>query len=72
MKINKEPINRIVIFEKNIKGDLYRCNICKINFSAIQPCIVCSAIMEKEKELGRRLNKKEFDDLTSGLLGRAG
>ncbi|GAF86626.1 unnamed protein product, partial [marine sediment metagenome] len=33
-----EELNRIVILEKNIKGDLSRCQICEINFTAIQPC----------------------------------
>lgn len=32
-------IDRIAILNKNVKGDLSRCNICNINFTAIQPCI---------------------------------
>ena len=60
-----EEIDRIVIFEKNIKGDLSKCKICKVNFTAIQPCIICSAIIEKEKELGRKLFKEEFEDVIS-------
>jgi hypothetical protein len=60
-----EEIDRIVIFEKNIKGDLSKCNICKINFTAIQPCIICSAIIEKEKELKRNLTKEEFEKVIS-------
>lgn len=62
-------INRIVILEKNIKGDLGRCKICNTNFTAIQPCIVCRSIIEKEQELGRKLTKEEFKDLIKGLLG---
>ena len=49
----KEELNRIVISEKNIKGDLNRCEICKINFTAIQPCIICQLRIEKEQELQR-------------------
>jgi len=64
-----ESINRIVILKDKIKGDLSRCRVCHINFTAIQPCIVCSAIIEKQNKLGRKLNKEEFDDLVGGLLG---
>ena len=64
-----EQINRIVILKDKIKGDLSRCKVCNVNFTAIQPCIVCSAIIEKQDKLGRRLNKKEFDSLVGGLLG---
>ena len=62
-------INRIVILEKNVKGDLSRCNICNINFTAMQPCIICAAIIDKEEELGRKLTQEEFRDLTRGLFG---
>jgi len=55
-----EEINRIVILEKNIKGDLSKCEICNINFTAIQPCIMCQLIIEKEEELGRKLVKEEI------------
>jgi len=55
-----DKINRIVILEKNIKGDLSRCQICKINFTAIQPCIMCQLRIEKEEELGRELTKEEI------------
>ena len=57
-----EIINRIVILEDKIKGDLFRCKICKVNFTAIQPCIICQSIIEEEKELGRKLTKEEFDE----------
>ncbi|MFH1585201.1 MAG: hypothetical protein ABIB79_00355 [archaeon] len=57
-----DELNRIVILEKNIKGDLSRCEICKINFTAIQPCLVCSLIIKKEATLGRRLTMEEFED----------
>ena len=59
----KEEINRIVILEENIKGDLSKCQICKVNFTAIQPCIICQLIIEKEEELGRSLTKEELWDL---------
>jgi len=49
-------INRIVILEKNVKG-------------AMQPCIICAAIIDKEEELGRKLTQEEFRDLTRGLFG---
>lgn len=55
-----EPINRIVILEENVIGDLSRCQICGINFTAIQPCIMCQLKMEKEEELGRELTKEEI------------
>ncbi len=58
-----EELNRIVILEKNIKGDLCRCQICKINFTAIQPCMICQLIIEKEEELGRELTKEETLEL---------
>lgn len=64
-----DEINRIVILEKNIKGDLSKCNICNINFTAIQPCIICQLIIEKEQKLGRKLNKEEFDDIMKGFFG---
>ncbi len=67
-----EPIDRIVIFEDKIRGDLSRCNICQINFTAIQPCIVCSAIIEKQNKLGRRLNKEEFEELREWFMGVKG
>lgn len=62
-----DKLNRIVILEKNIKGDLSRCNICKINFTAIPPCILCRLRIEKEEELGRKLTKKELYELESFL-----
>jgi hypothetical protein len=64
--MGEEEMNRIVIFEKGIHGDLSRCIICKENFTAIQPCIVCASIIEKEKELGRKLDKKEFESVVGG------
>ena len=64
----EEEINRIIILEKNVFGDLKRCPICKINFSAIDPCIICSLRIEKEKELGRKLTKEEFRELIRFLI----
>jgi len=64
-----EEINRIVILEKNIKGDLSKCQICKINFTAIQPCIMCQLKIEKEEELGRGLTEKEIKEIYQGVLG---
>jgi len=64
-----EEINRIVILEKNIKGDLSKCKICNINFTAIQPCIICQSIIEKEKKLGRKLNREEFDNMINDFFG---
>lgn len=59
----EDEINRIVILEKNVVGDLKKCNVCHINFTAIQPCLMCSLRIEKEKELGRKMTKQEFEDL---------
>ena len=59
-----DKINRIIILKKSVKGDLSRCNICKINFTAIQPCIICQLKIEKEEELGRELTRKELHNLT--------
>ncbi|MEK6888731.1 MAG: hypothetical protein AABW80_01345 [Nanoarchaeota archaeon] len=56
-------LNRIIILEKNIKGDLSKCNICNVNFTAIQPCIVCQTIIEKEEKLGRKLSEEEFNEV---------
>ena len=58
----KEELNRIVILEKNIKGDLNRCEICNINFTAIQPCIICQLRIEKEQELQRQLTREELHE----------
>jgi len=70
MAIEKiEDINRIVILKDKVKGDLSICKICKINFTAIQPCILCAALIEKQKKLGRKLNKEEFEHIRKGLLG---
>ena len=62
-------LNRIVILDKNVKADLSRCTQCNINFTAIQPRIVCQSLFEKEQKLGRKLTKKEFEDTLGGLLG---
>jgi len=56
-------VNRIVILENNVKGDLFRCNICGVNYTAIQPCMICQLIIEKGNELGRKLTKDEFMEL---------
>jgi len=64
-----EEINRIVILEENIKGDLSKCNICKINFSAIQPCMMCEFKIEKEEELGRKLTGEEVKEIYKGIFG---
>ena len=60
-------VNRIVIAETDgnykILGDVKKCKICNINFSAMQPCIMCKLRINKEKEVGRPLSKKEFEDL---------
>lgn len=62
-----ERLNRIVIIDKNIRGDLKRCKICDVNFTAFDNCIICQLIIEKEEELGRKLTKEEFDELLSGF-----
>ena len=67
--MSEEEINRIIILEKNIRGDLSKCKICNINFTAFQPCIICQSIIEKEQELKRKLNKKEFEDIINGICG---
>ncbi len=64
-----DETNRIVILYKNIKGDLSKCNICNINFTAIQPCIICASIIEKEEKLKRKLNKEEFSMIIEGICG---
>lgn len=56
----EDKIDRVVILEKNIQGDLFRCKICKINFTALQPCIMCQLRIEKEEKLGRNLTKQEL------------
>ncbi len=66
-----EEINRIVILERNIRGDLSKCKICNINLTAIQPCIICASIIEKEEKLKRKLTKEEFDEITEGILGKS-
>lgn len=63
-----EELNRVVILERNIKGDLKRCEICKINFTAIQPCIMCQLKIEKEQELRRQLTREELYDLTKKIF----
>ena len=69
--MNKElnSLNRIVILEKHVKADLSRCNVCNINFTAFQPCIICQLIVEKEQDLGRKLTKKEFNNIVQGISG---
>ena len=64
-----EELNRIVILEKNIKSDLSRCQICGINFTAIQPCMMCQLKIEKEEELGRELTREEIKEIYRGVLG---
>jgi len=59
----RNEINRIVILDKNIRGDIIKCNVCRINFTAVQPCIVCQLIIEKQNELERKLTEKELNDL---------
>jgi len=58
-----KQLNRIVILKKNIKGDLSICNVCDINFTSIQPCILCQLRIEKEKKLGRKMTRKELYEL---------
>ena len=64
-----EELNRIVILEKNIRGDLFKCKICKINFTAIQPCIICQSVIEKEEKLKRKLTREEFHEIINGICG---
>lgn len=62
----EEKLNRIIIAKKGkirVFGYLSRCEICGINFSAIQPCIICSMKTEKEKKLRRKLTREEFKEL---------
>jgi len=65
----EEKLNRIVILEKNIKGDLFRCQICGVNFTAIQPCMICQLKIEKEEVLGRELGKAEIKEIYLGVFG---
>jgi len=58
-----DEINRIVILEDNVTANLHKCNICKVNFTAKPPCIMCSMRLEHEKETGHKLTKEEYDDL---------
>lgn len=62
-------LKRIVILEKKIKGDLSRCQICEINFTAIQPCIMCQLKIEKEEELGRELTNEKIREIYQRVLG---
>ena len=55
--IMSEELNRILILEKGVRGDLSRCKVCGINFTAIQPCIICQLVTEKEEKLGRKLRR---------------
>ncbi len=64
-----DEISRIVILEKNVKGDLSKCNICNVNFTAIQPCIICQSIIEKEDKLKRKLTREEFNEIVEGICG---
>ena len=50
-----------------IKGDLSKCNICQINFTAKQPCVMCEMRINKEKELGRKMTQTEWDELFGWL-----
>ena len=52
-----EELNRILILEKGVRGDLSMCKVCGINFTAIQPCIICQLVTEKEEKLGRKLRR---------------
>ena len=63
-----ENINRIIILEKNVKGDLSRCQICGVNFTAIQPCMMCELIIEKKQELGRELTNEEIRKIYQGVF----
>ncbi|MBI2629868.1 hypothetical protein HYW76_02090 [Candidatus Pacearchaeota archaeon] len=49
--------------------DMSRCNVCRINSTAIQPCIICSLVQEKEQKLGRKLTKDEFIELNREICG---
>jgi len=66
--MNLSKIKRLIILNKTIKGDLSKCNICNVNFTAIQPCIICQSIIEKEKKVGRKLTSEEFRKLIKGIL----
>jgi len=67
--MKEDELNRIVILDNSGKykifGDLKKCRACNINFTAIQPCIICAAIKEKEAKLGRRLNKEELIEINN-------
>jgi len=58
-----DETNRIVILEKNVVDDLKRCPVCEVNFTAVEPCLMCSLRIEKEEELGRPLTKQEFQKM---------
>ena len=64
----EEKINRIVILEKNVRGDLSRCKNCWTNFTAFQFCIMCQLKIEKEEELDRKLTKDELRELLEFLI----
>ena len=64
-----EDIDRIVILEKNLFGNLSKCRTCNINFTAIQPCIVCQLVIEREENLRRKITREEFRELMKELLG---
>jgi len=74
----EDELNRIIIMEKGknvdgknvrIFGDLQKCQVCKINFSAFPRCIMCTLIAEKEKKIGRRLTRIEFRKLVKEFFG---
>lgn len=50
-----------------IVGRLRLCSECKLNYSIGDICVMCSMRMEKEKELGRGLTQKEWDELFAWL-----
>ena len=65
-------VDRIVIAEiygKNkVFGDLRKCKICNVNFSAKGNCILCDMRIEKEGKLGRELTKEEWKKEIEWLL----
>ena len=65
--MEKAKVDKIVILKNNIKPDLSKCHVCAINFTALQPCIICQLRIEKEQELGRKLTREEFRQLGAWL-----
>ena len=62
-----EEIDRIVIMGDGVYGDLFRCGVCGVNFTAGWFCVVCGA--RGEREFGVGLGMEEVKRICLGVLG---